>query len=110
MTGGTVVVIGRIGFNFGAGMTGGQAFVWDPLLERLSDRLNPDLVEAVRPDVVALDDARWLLEQHVDLTGSRRAGELLADWDTTEDQIWHVVPRDRTSRIAAGMARRVATA
>ncbi|MBK5222653.1 MAG: glutamate synthase subunit alpha [Acidimicrobiia bacterium] len=110
MTGGTVVVIGRVGFNFGAGMTGGQAFIWDPILERLAARLNADLVEAVRPDVVALDDARWLLEQHVELTGSSRAIELLRAWETTEEQIWHVIPRDRSSRIAAGMARRVTNA
>jgi glutamate synthase (NADPH/NADH) large chain len=91
-------------------MTGGQAFVWDPILERLAARLNTDLVEAVRPDDMALDDARWLLERHAELTGSARAAELLAGWDTTADQMWHVVPRDRSSRIASGMARRVATA
>jgi glutamate synthase domain-containing protein 3 len=108
MTGGTVVVIGRMGFNFGAGMTGGQAFVWDPQLERLIRRLNPDLVEAIRPDVLALDDARLLLERHAELTGSARAAELLDNWDRTEEQLWHVVPRDRTSRIASGIARRVA--
>jgi glutamate synthase domain-containing protein 2/glutamate synthase domain-containing protein 1/glutamate synthase domain-containing protein 3 len=108
MTGGTVVVIGRIGFNFGAGMTGGQAFIWDPQLERLIRRLNPDLVEAIRPDVLALDDAKVLLERHAELTGSARATELLADWDKTLEQLWHVVPRDRTSRIASGIARRVA--
>ncbi|MGY6500537.1 MAG: glutamate synthase-related protein [Acidimicrobiales bacterium] len=110
MTGGTVVVIGRMGFNFGAGMTGGQAFVWDPQLERLIRRLNSDLVEAIRPDVVALDDARLLLERHAEVTGSARAAELLEHWDETEEQIWHVVPRDRSDRIASGIARRVASA
>jgi glutamate synthase domain-containing protein 3 len=109
MTGGTVLVIGRIGYNFGAGMTGGQALVWDPLLERLVSRVNGALVEVVRPDVVALDECRWLLERHVELTGSRRAAELLAAWDRTEEEVWHVVPRDRSSRIASGIARRVAT-
>jgi glutamate synthase domain-containing protein 2/glutamate synthase domain-containing protein 1/glutamate synthase domain-containing protein 3 len=110
MTGGTVVVIGRIGFNFGAGMTGGQAFIWDPQLERLIRRLNPDLVEAIRPDVLALDDAKVLLERHAELTGSARAAELLVNWEQAEEQLWHVVPRDRTSRIASGIARRVASA
>ncbi|HSL58660.1 MAG TPA: glutamate synthase-related protein [Acidimicrobiales bacterium] len=109
MTGGTVLVLGRIGHNFGAGMTGGQALVWDPSLERLIARVNNDLVEVVRPDVVALDECRWLLERHAELTGSRRAAELLTAWDRTEEQVWHVVPRDRSSRIASGIARRVAT-
>ncbi|QGG95102.1 glutamate synthase-related protein [Actinomarinicola tropica] len=110
MTGGTVLVIGRIGFNFGAGMTGGQAFIWDPVVERLTARVNSDLVEIVRPDVVALDEARWMLEQHVELTGSARARDLLESWETTEEQFWHVVPRDRASRIASTMARRVSNA
>src|SRR5690606_19596407 len=50
MTGGTVVVLGRVGSNLGAGMTGGQAFVWDPEAERLMSRINTDLVEAIRPE------------------------------------------------------------
>ena len=51
MTGGTVVVLGRIGYNLGAGMTGGQAFVWDPEVERVLTRVNADLVgrAAARP-------------------------------------------------------------
>ena len=40
MTGGTVIVLGRIGANLGAGMTGGQAFVWDPEVERVVTRVN----------------------------------------------------------------------
>ena len=50
MTGGTVVVLGRIGYNLGAGMTGGQAFLWDPEVERVLTRVNPDLVAVLRPE------------------------------------------------------------
>ena len=49
MTGGTIVVLGPVGCNLGAGMTGGQAYVFDRDHERLISRLNPDLVDAVRP-------------------------------------------------------------
>src|SRR6185312_8379619 len=49
MTGGTVIVLGPVGYNLGAGMTGGQAFVYDPNAN-LTARLNTALVEAVRPD------------------------------------------------------------
>ncbi len=108
MTGGTVMVLGRMGFNFGAGMTGGQAFVWDPHLERLIHHLNADLVEAIRPDQASLDDALLLVEIHAELTGSARATELLDHWGDTVDQLWHVVPRARSSRIHSGIARRVA--
>jgi glutamate synthase domain-containing protein 2/glutamate synthase domain-containing protein 1/glutamate synthase domain-containing protein 3 len=110
MTGGTVVVLGRIGYNLGAGMTGGQAFLWDPLPERVMTRVNDDLVEVVRPDHEALEELRWLVERHVALTGSRRGADLLADWDETAEHLWHVLPRDRVDRISTSAARRVAAA
>src|ERR687898_2758457 len=68
MTGGTVVVLGRVGWNLGAGMTGGQAFVFDDRFDRLAARLNPDLVDAFRPDSAALQEVRWLVERHPELT------------------------------------------
>ena len=74
MTGGTVVVLGPVGWNLGAGMTGGQAFVFDRDHERLISRLNPDLVDAVRPDTVSLEEVRWLVERHAELTGSPPLG------------------------------------
>jgi glutamate synthase (ferredoxin) len=107
MTGGTIVVLGPVGENLGAGMTGGQAFVWDPLFERLIGRVNADLVEAIRPDSAALDEVRWLIERHLALTGSARAAGLLADWDRTADELWHVLPKDRVRRIEGGLAGRV---
>ena len=110
MTGGTVVVLGRIGRNLGAGMTGGQAFVWDPELDRLLTRVNNDLVEVLRPDHEALEELRWLVERHAELTHSTRARELLGAWEERIDQLWHVLPRDRTEGLSSGIARRVGTA
>ncbi len=110
MTGGTVVVLGRIGYNLGAGMTGGQAFVWDPEVERVLTRVNPDLVAVLRPEHEDLAELRWLVERHAALTGSGRAARLLADWDASTEQLWHVVPRTRAETLVATAARRVATA
>jgi glutamate synthase domain-containing protein 2/glutamate synthase domain-containing protein 1/glutamate synthase domain-containing protein 3 len=107
MTGGTIVVLGRIGYNVGAGMTGGQAFVWTPHLERLIVRVNTDLIEAVRPDTDGMDEVRWLVERHAELSGSLRALELLKVWDQAVDQLWHLVPKDRVSRIGDTHAGRV---
>jgi glutamate synthase domain-containing protein 3 len=107
MTGGTVAVLGPVGYNIGAGMTGGEIYVWDPE-GRLPERLNPALVEAIRPDPEDLQDLRWLLEQHQELTGSTRAAKLLADWSTAAMELWHVVPLDRSARLAARNAGRVA--
>ncbi|HET6954534.1 MAG TPA: glutamate synthase-related protein [Acidimicrobiales bacterium] len=98
MTGGTVVVLGPVGWNLGAGMTGGQAFVFDRDHERLISRLNPDLVDAVRPDTAALDEVRWLVERHAELTGSERAAAMLDHWSKAATQVWHVLPKSQVRR------------
>ncbi|MBW3579734.1 MAG: glutamate synthase large subunit [Actinobacteria bacterium] len=108
MTGGTVVVLGSVGYNLGAGMTGGQAFVWDPGAQLIA-RLNAALVEAERPDAESQEELRWLVERHHELTGSRRAAELLKDWETSAEHFWHVLPIDRVRRIEQGGAGRVAS-
>jgi glutamate synthase domain-containing protein 2/glutamate synthase domain-containing protein 1/glutamate synthase domain-containing protein 3 len=110
MTGGTVVVLGRIGYNLAAGMTGGQAFVWDPSPERVMTRVNADLIEVARADHDALEDLRWLVERHAELTGSTRAVELLDQWEETLDHLWHIVPRRRVQRISAKAATRISAA
>ena len=69
MTGGLIVILGPVGYNLGAGMTGGQAFVWDPD-GRLSSRLNTALVEAARPDDEMVEVLRWRIERHAELSGS----------------------------------------
>jgi glutamate synthase (ferredoxin) len=80
MTGGVAVVLGSTGRNFGAGMSGGVAYVHDPD-ERLQARVNTGMVrvEALEHDV---DRAllRALVERHAEVTGSSRALGLLDDW------------------------------
>jgi glutamate synthase domain-containing protein 3 len=107
MTGGTIVVLGPVGYNVGAGMTGGQAFIWDPKA-RLTARLNPAMVEAARPDSELLEELRWLIERHQELTSSPRAADLLRDWQATVEQMWVVAPVDRIRRMEAQRAGRVA--
>jgi glutamate synthase (ferredoxin) len=108
MTGGTIVVLGPVGRNLGAGMTGGQAFVFDHDHEHLISRLNPDLVDAVRPDSASLEEVRWLVERHAELTGSPRSARLLDDWAEATAHVWHVLPKDHVRRVEAGQAARVA--
>jgi glutamate synthase (ferredoxin) len=107
MTGGTIVVLGPVGPNLGAGMTGGQAFVLDRRFERLVGRINPDLVEALRPDTAALQELRWLVERHAELTRSARSVELLANWDAQVGHLWHILPKGRVQRIEDAAAERV---
>jgi len=107
MTGGTVVILGPLGYNLGAGMTGGQVYVWDPE-SQLTARLNTALVDAARPDAQSVEELRWLLERHQELTGSRHTARLLEDWANTAAHCWLVAPVDHIRRMEAQQATRVA--
>lgn len=99
MTNGTVVVLGDVGANFGAGMTGGMAFVYDD--SNLFDiRVNPDSVEWVRMEVPHYQSMlKSLIEEHVRETNSRFAERLLANWDREIGKFWHVVPKEMLDKL-----------
>jgi len=101
MTGGTVVILGPVGYNLGAGMTGGEAYVYDPD-GLLTTRLNRQLVDAAIPDDKQRADLRFLVERHRELTGSARGAAMLADWDATIRAFWRVAPIDEIARIERG--------
>src|SRR5690606_29225491 len=89
MTGGLVVVLGPVGRNFAAGMSGGIAWVWDPkrALEGSCNLAGVELEAVEDPDRL-----RALVENHRKLTGSKRAAELLADWPAALGQFVQVMP------------------
>jgi glutamate synthase (NADPH/NADH) large chain len=94
MTGGRVVVLGPTGRNFGAGMSGGVAYVYDPH-GLLPGVYNPEMVDLVSP--LSPEDRMWLKDRvtmHRDETGSDVAIELLADWGSHSEQFVTVMPRD----------------
>jgi glutamate synthase (NADPH/NADH) large chain len=94
MTGGTVLILGNVGDNFGAGFTGGMVFVYDPdaLFEK---RVNPDTLTWQRIDSAHWEQvARDLLKAHVETTSSRYATMLLHDWNRTMPLLWQVVPKE----------------
>jgi glutamate synthase domain-containing protein 2/glutamate synthase domain-containing protein 1/glutamate synthase domain-containing protein 3 len=93
MTGGTVVVLGKTGRNFAAGMSGGVAYVYD-VDGQFEKRCNTAMV-ALEP-VPAEDDAalKKLIEDHHRWTGSRRARELLDQWATVRSKFLKVFPHE----------------
>jgi glutamate synthase (ferredoxin) len=94
MTGGRVVVIGKTGRNFAAGMSGGVAYVLDAA-GVFNSRCNKDLVELEELDQREdIEMVRALLERHVLYTGSAVAARLLAQWDAARAQFVKVIPRD----------------
>jgi len=107
MTGGVVVVLGEVGLNVAAGMSGGELYVFDPEA-RLALRLNTQLVVAER---AAGPELRELLEVHLRHTGSPRAAAVLERWDETAGGFWRVVPRtDVAAREEAPDTEEVASA
>jgi glutamate synthase domain-containing protein 2/glutamate synthase domain-containing protein 1/glutamate synthase domain-containing protein 3 len=93
MTGGRVVVLGRTGRNFAAGMSGGIAYVYD-VDRRFEGRCNLELVDL---EPLAEDDAeevKSLIAEHVARTGSLVGRNVLAAWDRTVDRFVKVMPRD----------------
>ena len=97
MTAGTVVVLGEVGRNFAAGMTGGVAFVFDEL-GSFQRRCNEELVTLVRLTQERSLALRALVERHFEMTDSRRAGELLCDWDRARGLFWQVVTQAESAR------------
>jgi glutamate synthase domain-containing protein 3 len=93
MTGGTVVVLGATGQNFGAGMTNGSVYVYDPN-GMFPGRINGEsvLLESLA-DGADTRELRALIERHVAMTGSAHARTLLADWDAALPSFWNVIPR-----------------
>jgi glutamate synthase (NADH) len=111
MTGGVAVILGPTGKNFGAGMSGGLAYVYDPE-SKLQPLCNPD----VASDLLPLDDAddeamvRRLVERHAAMTGSALAASLLANWSNTVRSFVKVYPHEyrrameETAKITAAVA------
>ncbi len=100
MTGGRVVVLGLTGRNFGAGMSGGIAYVFDPD-RTFASRLNAEMVELEPLDDL---DTTWLVGtifRHRDNTGSDVAGRILTDWHYSVHQFAKVMPRDYKRVLAA---------
>jgi glutamate synthase domain-containing protein 2/glutamate synthase domain-containing protein 1/glutamate synthase domain-containing protein 3 len=98
MTGGTTVILGPVGWNMGAGMTGGQAFVWDPDLA-LPARVNPELVDLHRLRDVSGAELLDLVADHAEATGSARAFSLLENWEEQSRHFWRVAPKAEVAEI-----------
>ncbi len=104
MTGGVAVILGPIGKNFGAGMSGGEAYIFDE--EGLAERyLNPDgrhleSVSETRDQQLL----RRLLENHVSHTGSPLADQILASWEQSLHKFVKVVPEAYAEAVARHLA------
>uniref|UniRef100_UPI0005BA1793 glutamate synthase large subunit n=1 Tax=Geminisphaera colitermitum TaxID=1148786 RepID=UPI0005BA1793 len=92
MTGGLVVILGPTGINFGAGMSGGLAFVYDET-SSFEKQINPAMIALERlTDESESDSLRSLIATHFRATGSLHAQQLTEDWDAEKRKFWKVIP------------------
>jgi glutamate synthase (ferredoxin) len=94
MTGGSVIILGKTGRNFAAGMSGGVAYVYDPD-GTFSENCNHDMV-GLYPvdDPLELAELQSTIEKHVELTGSALGERILGAWTMAKTQFVKVLPND----------------
>ena len=99
-TGGVAVILGSIGANFGAGMTGGMAYLYDP------EAVSAKLINMESLVTCAVTQEHWLAEleglvrRHADETGSRKAKDLLQYWDLEKDNFVQVCPKEMLNKLS----------
>ena len=99
MTGGKVAILGEVGDNFGAGMSGGMAFVYDPD-NRFEKVVNSDSVNWYR-----IQSPHWenvlkkMIQEHYSRTDSRRAFTILDQWETELPNFRQIVPKEMINRL-----------
>ena len=108
MTGGRVVVLGKTGRNFAAGMSGGIAYVYD-LESDFAKHLNPAMVElgslAEEGDERDRDECLHMLTRHHEYTGSRRAAFILENWERELRKFVKVIPTDYKRALAEAQSK-----
>jgi glutamate synthase (NADPH/NADH) large chain len=93
MTGGAAVILGETGRNFAAGMSGGVAYIYDQN-DTFKANCNMEMVEFDAMDLEDIETLKSLISRHQEYTGSKVAGNILADWDVSLDKFVKVMPTD----------------
>ncbi len=94
MTGGKVIVLGRTGRNFAAGMSGGIAYVYDPSHQFRNELCNLEMVELVHLETEDQHEIKELIYNHVKYTESDLGTTILQDWEVNKMDFIKVYPTD----------------
>ncbi|MGB1041818.1 MAG: glutamate synthase large subunit [Tenacibaculum sp.] len=92
MTGGRVVVLGKTGRNFAAGMSGGIAYVYDPEKKFVNGLCNTETIAFEKPEDLEASELKTLIEKHVFYTNSARGKAIISDWKTALKNFVKVMP------------------
>jgi glutamate synthase (NADPH/NADH) large chain len=100
MTGGTVVVLGEVGDNFGAGMTGGMAFIYDPNKE-FEKKANPETIIWQSPETnYWIDYLKKLLIEHNLETNSNLSKKITDNFDNEIENFIQVCPKEMLDKLS----------
>merc|ERR1712070_18313 len=92
MTGGVVVMLGSVGRNVGAGMTGGVGYFYDDS-DAFLDKVNGEIVKVQRISTAEGEaQLKHMIERHFELTGSEKADEILGNWEEEKGKFWQIYP------------------
>ena len=99
MTGGTVIILGEVGDNFAAGMTGGMAFIYDKNLE-FERKINKETVIYQRIETEYWSSFfRDLIQKHVTETKSKLAEKIIKDFENEKNYFYQVCPKEMLDKL-----------
>ena len=99
MTGGTVIILGRVGDNFAAGMTGGMAFVYDSK-EEFEKKVNSETVIWQRPETKYWKDfLKSLILRHIEETSSINAKKIFDNFDKEIKNFYQICPKEMIDKL-----------
>ena len=94
MTGGYAVILGKIGRNFAAGMSGGIAYIYSQSKHFDKRNFNMESIELEKPENQDLDFIKSLVENHFSLTSSKIAEEIISNWQMNKNKFIKVMPTE----------------
>ena len=99
MTGGTIVILGKMGDNFAAGMTGGMAFIYD-LKDEFEKRVNPETVVWQRPETKYwISHLKDLIIEHYKETDSMLSKKILSNFENEINNFFQVCPKEMINKL-----------
>ena len=109
MTGGTVIILGSIGDNFAAGMTGGMAFVYDPL-DQFEKKVNAESVIWQRPETnYWIEELKSMIKKHLVETNSSVAKEILENFENELKNFYQVCPKEMLDKLESPITKKIST-
>ncbi len=99
MTGGRAVILGEIGKNFAAGMSGGIAYIYDKE-DSLANRINKEMVDLEKIQSEDEGEVKEMILKYIKHTSSKEAQEIIDNWESQKDKFIKVMPRDYKRALA----------